>query len=147
MALPTQTPDDPHDLVGLLRARGLRVTSQRIVILRELRCLGRHATADEVLAAVEPELPGISAPTIYATLDLFVELGLAQKVQAGRRGALYDPRVEPHEHAVCRRCGRVEDVAADVDFAALLAPAGSGGFRPESVAVIISGVCAGCAPA
>jgi len=145
--MPSATSSDQRDLVALLRARGHRVTSQRVVVLRALRRLGRHATADDVLEAVRPELPGISAPTIYATLDLLVELGLAQKVQAGARGALYDPRVEPHEHAVCRRCGCVEDVGEGMDAAALLAPATAAGFRAESVAVVVSGLCAACAAA
>lgn len=140
-------PTDQTDLVELLRARGQRVTSQRVVVLRELRRLGRHATAEEVLGAVEPELPGISAPTIYATLDLFVELGLARKLHAGRRGALYDPRVEPHQHAVCRRCGRVQDVEADADVATLLAAARADGFQPEGTEVVVTGLCSDCAPA
>ena len=38
---------ESEDLVGLLRARGQRVTSQRLVILRELRRRSRHVTADE----------------------------------------------------------------------------------------------------
>ena len=135
---------DQHDLVELLRARGQRVTSQRIVALRELRRLGRHATAEDVLDAVAPELPGISAPTIYATLDLFVELGLARKVHAGRR-ALYDPRTDPHQHAVCTRCGRVEDVEGVVDLEAVLDSAHADGFRPDGASVVVSGVCAECA--
>jgi Fe2+ or Zn2+ uptake regulation protein len=141
------TPTDQADLVELLRARGQRVTSQRVVVLRALRRLGRHATADEVLGAVQHELPGIAAPTIYATLDLFVELGLAQKLHAGRGGALYDPRVERHQHAVCRRCGRVQDVVGDAELAPLLAAARAGGFHPEGAEVVVSGLCADCAQA
>src|SRR5712672_3425534 len=98
--------DDQRDLVEMLHARGQRVTPQRLVILRELRRRGTHATAEEVHRAVSEELPGTSAPTVYATLDLFVQLGLARRIDVGT-AALYDARLDSHQHTVCRRCGRV----------------------------------------
>ena len=137
-------PTADTELINLLRARGQRVTSQRLVILRELRRRRHHASVDELLGAVSHDLPGISAPTVYATLDLLVELGLARKIDVGR-GSLYDGRTEPHQHAVCRRCGRVEDVDADLDPAALLGRASAQGFRPDRVEVVLSGLCAECA--
>src|SRR5579884_3345995 len=114
--------DDQRDLVDLLHSRGQRVTSQRLVILRELRRRRQHATAEEVHRAVQHELPGISVPTIYATLDLFVELGLARRIETGTAG-LYDAGLEPHQHAACRRCGRVQDVSGRLDATALLGAA------------------------
>lgn len=136
--------DDQADLIELLHARGQRVTSQRLVILRELRRRRQHATAEEVHRAVHRELPGTSVPTIYATLDLFVELGLARRIETGT-AALYDARLEPHQHAVCRRCGRVEDVDGGLDAKALLTVARAGGFQPQAAELIISGLCAECA--
>ena len=99
----------PHnsgdDLVTLLHGRGQRSTPQRNVILRELRRRSRHATADEIRTAVRDELPGVSTPTVYATLELFVELGLARRIDTGLGAALYDGRTEPHQHLVCRAAG------------------------------------------
>jgi Fur family ferric uptake transcriptional regulator/Fur family peroxide stress response transcriptional regulator len=141
----TYPPGDQDDLVGLLRARGQRVTSQRLVILRELRRRGRHATAEEVRRAIRDELPGISTPTVYATLDLLVELGLARKVDAGVGAALYDGRAEPHQHAVCRRCGRVDDVELPLATDELLRAAAASGFVADGVEVVLSGLCASCA--
>src|SRR5438270_9971662 len=136
-------PGDQRDLVELLHSRGQRVTSQRLVILRELRRRGRHATADEIHRAVHNELPGIATPTVYATLDLFVELGLARRIATGA-AAVYDARMDPHEHAVCRRCGRVEDVDGRLNAGSLIGAARNSGFQPESADLIISGLCAGC---
>src|SRR4029077_2553505 len=90
-----ETPvEDQRDLIELLHSRGQRVTSQRLVILRELRRRGRHATAEEIHRAVHDELPGTATPTVYATLDLFVELGLPRRGGAGA-AALDDARVDP----------------------------------------------------
>ena len=143
---PIQTTEDQQDLVDLLHSRGQRVTSQRLVILRELRRRRQHATAEEVHRAVQHELPGVSVPTIYATLDLFAELGLARRIDTPT-SALYDAGLEPHQHAVCRRCGRVQDIEGGLDAAALLGAASAAGFQPQGAELIITGLCAECARA
>jgi Fur family transcriptional regulator, peroxide stress response regulator len=142
MSSAIDTPQE--DLVALLHARGQRVTPQRLVLLRELRRRGRHATAEELHRAVDDELPGIATPTVYATLDLFVELGLARRIDTGT-AALYDARIDPHQHAVCRRCGRVQDVDGRIRAEALLRAASEIGFHPQGAELIISGLCAECA--
>ena len=136
--------EDLHDLIELLHARGQRVTPQRLVILRELRRRPQHATAEEIHRAVEDELPGMSIPTVYATLELLVELGLVRRIDTGT-AALFDAGLEPHQHAVCRRCGRVQDVDGRLNAGALLRAADAGGFHPEAAELIISGLCEECA--
>src|SRR5579859_1479797 len=143
---PLPETEDQRALVDLLHRRGQRVTSQRLVMLRELRRLRQHATAEEVHRVVQHELPGVSVPTIYATLDLFVELGLARRIDTPT-AALYDAGLEPHQHAVCRRCGRVEDVDGSVNATALLGAAKAAGFQPQGAELIITGLCAECAAA
>lgn len=138
-------PNDQSDLIELLRTRGQRVTSQRLVILRELRHRGRHTTADEIHRAVSHDLPGMSIPTVYATLDLIVELGLARKIDTGLGAALYDARTEPHQHTVCRQCAHVEDLDGELDAETLLQAASTTGFRPDGAELVISGLCRGCA--
>jgi Fe2+ or Zn2+ uptake regulation protein len=141
------TTDDQNDLIEMLQARGQRVTSQRLAILRELRRRGRHATADEIHTSVRRELGGTSRPAVYATLELLVELGLARKIDTGSGAALFDARTEPHQHAVCRRCGRVDDLDGEVDAGAVLRAAVGTGFRPERAELVVFGRCAACAAA
>ena len=136
--------EDQRDLIEILHARGQRVTPQRLVILRELRRRDRHATAEEIHRAIDRELPGTATPTVYATLDLFVQLGLARRIDTGT-AALYDARLDPHQHAVCRRCGRVQDVDGKISAGALMRAAEADGFRPDAAELIISGLCAECA--
>src|SRR5258707_7380017 len=103
----TRTPEDDaaadQRLIDALRERGQRVTSQRLVIHRLLRELDRHVTAEEVLRRAGERLPGISLPTVYATLDLLAEFGVARRISVGGP-ILYDPRTEDHAHLRCRRC-------------------------------------------
>ena len=149
---PNDGAEDPpatrvDDLVELLHDRGLRATPQRRVILRELRRGGHHSTVEEIRAAVGRELPGISTPTIYATLELFVELGLVHRLDAGIGATLYDPRTHPHQHLVCQVCGEVLDLDSDADSSELLRAAGRLGFRAHTVEISVRGVCATCARA
>jgi Fe2+ or Zn2+ uptake regulation protein len=132
-------------LVKLLHGRGQRVTPQRNVILRELRRRGHHATADEIRGAIADELPGTSAPTVYATLELLVELGLARRIDTGLGAALYDGRMDPHQHLVCRVCGRVDDLDIEINTAPVLTAAADAGFRAQRAELVISGLCADCA--
>jgi Fe2+ or Zn2+ uptake regulation protein len=127
-----------------LRGGGHRVTSQRLVLYRVLSELGRHAHAEEIARASSERLPGLSLPTVYATLELFEGLGLVRRVDTGGPAALYDPRTEPHAHFACRGCGAVTDVDAPVDSAAAEAAARAGGAEPDQVDVVLRGVCGAC---
>src|SRR3954451_23782771 len=142
----TPTPDQAADdrLVAALRERGQRVTSQRLVIGRLLRELDRHVTAEEVLRRAGERLPGMSLPTVYATLDLLAELGEARRVSVGGP-VLYDPRTEDHAHVRCRTCGRVEDLAIPLDARAARDAARAAGYRADTAELVVEGRCAACA--
>ncbi len=133
-----------QQLSALLRARGQRVTSQRLLIHRVLRRQDCHMTAEDVREAVIHDLPGTSAPTVYATLDLLADLGLVRCIHVGSGPALYDSRPDQHHHTVCRRCGRVEDLDAPADLSALAEAARSIDFDLRQIDLIVSGLCAGC---
>jgi Fe2+ or Zn2+ uptake regulation protein len=134
-----------HELQETLRERGLRVTPQRILIHRAVGELGRHATAEEVLERVSERLPNASLPTVYATLELFEELGILRRVTVGGGPALWDPRLDGHHHMVCRNCGDVLDVEAKLELGKLKRAARRRGFRPDSTELVVSGLCARCA--
>lgn len=134
-----------QELIDALRTRGMRVTPQRLQIHEALRRLGRHATADDVLRSVRASQPGLSLPTVYATLDLLVELGAARRVDVAPGAALYDPRTAAHAHLVCERCGAVEDVELELDEAALLTRARRAGTMADAAEVVLRGRCAACA--
>jgi Fe2+ or Zn2+ uptake regulation protein len=143
---PAQDATAEERLVAVLRERGQRVTSQRLVIHRLLRELDRHVTAEEVLRRAAERLPGISLPTVYATLDLLADLGVARRVSVGGP-VLYDPRTEDHAHLRCRVCGDVADLEVPVDAAPALQAARAAGFVPETAEVVVEGLCAVCAGA
>jgi Fe2+ or Zn2+ uptake regulation protein len=134
-----------QELEQALRDSGRRVTPQRILIHRAIGRLNRHASAEEVLDQVSPRLPNAALPTVYATLELFEELGIVRRLSAGGGPTLWDPRTDDHGHTVCSSCGAVEDLDAAVDSAPLLRAARSRGFQAGSAQVVVRGLCARCA--
>jgi Fe2+ or Zn2+ uptake regulation protein len=135
----------PADLRAALRARGMRVTPQRLAVHGALHALGRHSTADEVLDRVHGTVPGVSLPTVYAALELLADLGLALRVHAGR-AVRYDPRAEAHHHLVCTACGAVTDLDADVELGPALERARELGAQTSGAEVTVRGLCSDCAP-
>jgi Fe2+ or Zn2+ uptake regulation protein len=136
---------DEAAFVEALRERGLRATPQRVVLHRILRNRPGHVTAEELLEAAAGELPNVSLPTIYAALSLLEEMGMVRRVSALGGTAIYDPVLAPHHHAVCRSCGRVWDLDADVDDGSALAAAQALGFRDGHAQLTVQGLCAECA--
>lgn len=134
-------------LVGKLRDRHLRVTPQRIVIHRSLCSKSRHMTAEQVLASVSDVLPGTSLPTVYSTLELLESLGLVRRVGTGNGAVVFDSRLEPHAHTVCRRCGAMADLEGTAAPDDALSRAGDTGFVPDHAQLVVWGLCADCAAA
>lgn len=145
---PKQAPGEPGAegrFAAVLHDRGGRVTAQRLAIHAVVRDLGRHASADEIRARVAARLPNVSLPTVYATLELFEELGIVRRARGGAGVTLFDPRTEPHAHVVCDRCGATSDLEASVDWDATLEAAERTGFDARGADLVVGGLCRRCA--
>ena len=88
-----------------LRARGFRMTSQRMAILHALRHAGTHLSPREVYRQAKQDLPGLTEPTVYRTLEFLAENGLARPSQNGNGHLMYEIAGNAHHHIVCRICG------------------------------------------
>jgi Fe2+ or Zn2+ uptake regulation protein len=140
--------DMDERLIAELRERGLRVTSQRVVIHRTLCAQAQHMTAGQVLESVSGVLPGTSLPTVYATLELLEELGLVRRMGTGTGAVLFDSRVEPHAHTVCRRCGATTDLEGPPTASErALRDARESGFVPDHAQLVVWGLCKACVAA
>src|SRR4051812_2385093 len=135
------------DLSERLRERGMRVTSQRLLIERALRDDGGHLTAEQVHELVEPALPGVTQQTVYSTLALLAELGVARRVAAPGPSTRFEAVTGDHHHMICERCGGIEDLDARVPLAAATRASRESGFVPASAGVTVLGLCRRCAAA
>ena len=149
------------EMLASLRASGLKVTPQRLAIVRELAADETHPTAQELFERLRATQPTMSFATVYNTLDALANAGLCAALSLSPGPTRFDPNMVPHHHAVCDRCGRVRDVCLDgaasgpKPQAAVLDGAASGskpqahadlaGFAIRAVERIYRGLCAGCA--
>jgi Fe2+ or Zn2+ uptake regulation protein len=133
-----------------VRASGLKLTPQRIAIVRELAADPTHPTAQELFERLRPALPTMSFATVYNTLDALASAGLCAGLSLSPGASRFDPNMHRHHHAVCDRCGLVRDVPAD-EAPSTEPPAPSlraaPGFEVRSVEQIYRGLCADCARA
>jgi len=134
-----------EDFASQLARTGLRATRQRVAVLRLLKADLGHPTALDVHGRLVARQPNLSQKTVYEILDALVAAGLARRVTQIAGPARYEARMERHDHAWCRVCGRIFDVAARVDRAVSARAELPDGFRLEGVQVTLEGCCARCA--
>jgi Fur family peroxide stress response transcriptional regulator len=99
----------------ILRSAALRVTPQRVSILRLLRGSKAHPSPEMVYRELKPAYPGLSLNTVYQTLHALEDAGVLRRISMEENVYRYDANVAPHVHLVCRGCGRVDDCDGDLD--------------------------------
>lgn len=98
-------------LVRRLSESGHRITVQRLCILKALVETDKHPSAEEVYAQVQMVCPTTSRGTVYKTLRTLKDMGELVELEFRDAPSRYDARrPDEHPHAVCTRCGRIEDL-------------------------------------
>lgn len=132
------------DLVKELRAQGISVTPQRLAILANLQRRHDHPSAEEIYQEVRRQLPAISFNTVYKTLEVLCQKGLALKVNPLHETARYDGEMDRHAHLVCRRCRTIADLHPQAEIIPALDAAEIQGFRVEHLVLTLWGLCRRC---
>ena len=127
-----------------LRARGLRLTTPRRLILEVVRASTAHPSAAVVYAHVRRRLPRVSLGTVYRNLRMLAARGLLRE-RADGSGLRFDGNLAPHDHFTCVVCGRIFDVPPRHRGAVAAAQvASTTGFEVLEHRVEFYGRCAGC---
>jgi Fur family transcriptional regulator, ferric uptake regulator len=129
-----------------ISTKGLKSTRQRDVILDAFLASDRHMSIEELYLKLRAKNPRIGYATVYRTLKLFAESGIAREIQFGDGQTRYEhvAEGEHHDHLVCTHCGTIiefknetiEQLQADV--------AGGYGFLIETHKLELYGICAKC---
>jgi Fur family ferric uptake transcriptional regulator len=101
---------EAEPILGLLRARGGRVTTSRRAILEAFLGLGGHVTAEALTSRVQAHQPDVHESTVYRFLDELERLGVVDHVHLGHGAAVYHLASDAHHHLVCDACGAVVEV-------------------------------------
>ena len=121
-----------------------RMTRQLAAVYVAVQGNHSHPSAEEVYQCVRKTLPRISLGTVYRNLQRLVEEGKIRMFLLGERVARYDPLVTEHDHFICQRCGRVEDIFLEQDRQVNLTSLMEKGFTVTALSVTIHGLCRRC---
>ena len=122
-----------------------RNTLQKRIVSDVFCSMNNHPSAGMVYEAVQEKFPGISRATVYRLLAEAAEEGRIQRLKLTDANDRYDITLGKHYHVVCRVCGAVADVKAEVDEAVITGEAeGHEGFLIEDCHLEFVGICEGC---
>ncbi len=93
-----------------LRARGYRMTPQRMTILHILHHSGKHLSPAEIYKRARKDMPGLTEPTVYRTLEFLAKNELVHPSQLPNGHLTYQIRGDEHHHIICRVCGGETEV-------------------------------------
>jgi Fur family peroxide stress response transcriptional regulator len=127
---------------SLCKARGIRVTAQRLAVYRALAEDASHPTADSVYKRLRSDFRGLSQATVYRTLEFLEQEKLIRRVSAPEAVGRFDANISNHQHLVCRVCGSLGDVSVP-DLGQGVLPAVAG-FTVEELDIRLVGYCHGC---
>lgn len=96
-------------LAAYLEKNHLKQTKQRELILQTFLEAKRHVTSDDLYQAVRKEHSNIGYTTVYRTMKLLVEAGLATERHFDDGITRYEIEQEHHDHLVCVRCGKIQE--------------------------------------
>ena len=99
------------EFAKFIEEKGLKSTTQRDDIVNAFFDSGGHVSIEELHHSVQKKNPKIGYTTVYRTLKLLTESGLAHERQFGDGQARYEPVTaeEHHDHLICLKCGIITE--------------------------------------
>ena len=126
--------------------KGLKSTRQRDIILDFFLSSDRHMSLEELYLKLRAKHPGIGYATVYRTLKLFAESGIAREIQFGDGQTRYEhvSEGEHHDHLVCTRCGTIVEFENETIEKLQDEIAAGYGFLIKTHKLELYGLCAKC---
>lgn len=129
-----------------IQKAGLRRTSQRDLIMQIFLSTEDHLTSEDLYWLVQKEDATVGHTTVYRTLKLLTEAGLAREVRFGDNKTYYEHHYDHdhHDHMICTECGRVIEFFSQDIESMQDEMASRFGFRPTHHSLRMWGVCSEC---
>jgi len=131
-------------LTRYLEDHNLKSTHQREVILDTFLDAKGHVTSDDLYQQVREQHPNIGYTTVYRTMKLLCDAGLAIERHFEDGVTRYEIEHEHHDHLVCTRCGKIVEFECAMIESAQTEIAQHYGFRVLRHRHELYGHCASC---
>jgi Fur family transcriptional regulator, peroxide stress response regulator len=96
--------------VKLLKDNAIKITPQRLEILKYLDENHTHPTADKIYSALKTKNPSLSKTTVYNSLETLKKHKLIQTLTISGAETRYDIIQGLHHHFLCQSCGAIIDI-------------------------------------
>jgi len=129
-----------------IQKAGLRRTAQRDLILEVFLRTEEHLTSEDLYWLAQKQDPTLGHTTVYRTLKLLTEAGLAREVRFGDNKTYYEHHFEHqhHDHMICTECGEVIEFFSQEIESLQDQMADNFGFKPTHHSLRLWGVCSDC---
>lgn len=100
------------DIKKSLKERGFKLTRQREIILEEFMKSNRHFNTEEFYEKVRKKMHGIGYATVYRTLKILRDCGVAMEMDFGDGAKRFETvplNSTHHDHIYCISCGRIDE--------------------------------------
>lgn len=136
---------DENTFKRMIRDMGIKVTQQRLAILKALTSGRAHVTAQEIYEVIQEAYPEMGFATVYRFLRKLVERGFVSEVRMGGLPARYEVTTRRHhDHLTCESCGKIVEFE-NMEIEALQDEvAKRHGFRLTHHVLELYGQCAQC---
>ncbi len=133
-------------LFSFLRSKGLKLTNQRMLILQTFIKVERHLSVEDLYGIVRKKDPAIGHATVFRTLKLFCDAGIANEVDLGDKRVRYEHSYghQHHDHLVCTKCGKFFEVVDQRIERLQNELCKREGFLPKKHKMEIFGICKRC---
>lgn len=125
-----------------------RFTKQRQAILEILNSTYSHPDANWIYKQVSKDMPSISLGTIYRNLNILCKDRLIREISFQPNVTRYDPEIKPHNHIMCNKCHKVEDIhhpsACPIDKNSIKKLTGNFKYTNISCEILFTGICPDC---
>lgn len=125
-----------------LKSLGIKLTPQRIAILRFLERNEEHPSAETIYKALKRKFPTMSLATVYNTLENLKNKGLIWELTIDPKKKRFDPNPGPHHHLFCEKCNKIFDVPHEIPVP--VERLEQEGFQIIKSHVEIVGICPHC---
>ena len=127
--------------VNILKDHSIKITSQRLEILKYLDEHHTHPNVEEIYSELKKKHPSLSRTTVYNSLEILKKNKIVQSLTISGSELRYDIEEGLHHHFLCKKCGAILDISItcpNIDRTL------DGGHRVEEVQGYFKGICKNC---
>lgn len=127
--------------VKLLKENSIKITPQRLEILKYLDGHRTHPTVEQIYTELKEKTPSLSKTTVYNSLEILRDHGLIQSITISGSESRYDFKHDMHHHFLCKKCGEITDIDIECPNLGKMLECG---HNVEEVHGYFKGICKKC---